>query len=252
MTKKSAKDAIILVGGYNLSTYFTTYEVAENAAPIDVTGFTDGSNNFIPGLMSGSINAQALWDNTEGKSYPVLKAYTGTTTDGSITILPEGGTAGYPSISLPFTQGGITPSGSPSGAIMLGSIAFASYGDNEGVENGILIHHGAITASTTDADVTWPDCDGAVTARCSGTLHIWSACATDTYVVKIRDCDTSDGAYDDLVTFTLTGAALGSERVEVVSGTINKFLQFQATRTGAAGDSFGGSVHFWREPNVTT
>jgi hypothetical protein len=250
--KVSAKNAIILVGGYNLSTYFTTYEVAENAAPIDVTGFTDGSNNYIPGLMSGSITGNAIWDNTTDTSYPVLKSYTGTTTDGSVTILPEGGTAGYPSISLPFTQGGITPSGSPSGAIMLGNMQFSSYGDNEGVENGILIHHGAITASTTDADVTWPDCDGAVTARCSGTLHIWRACASDTYAVKIRHCATSDGVYADLVTFTLTGAALGSERVEVASGTINKFLQFQATRTGVAGDSFGCSVHFWREPNVTT
>lgn len=250
--KNSAKNAIILVGGYNLSTYFTTYEVQEGVSPIDVTGFTDGSQNFIPGIFSASITGNALWDNTAGKSYPVLKAYTGTTTDGHVTILPEGSTAGYPSISMPFTQGGITPSGSPSGAISLGSIQFSSYGDNEGVENGIIIHHGAITASTTDADVVWDDVDGAVTARCSGTLHVWSACATDTYVVKIRDCDTSDGTYDDLVTFTLDGSAVGSERVEVASGTINKFLQFQATRTGAAGDSFGCTVHFWREPNVTT
>ena len=249
--KVSAKGAIILVGGYNLSTYFTSYEVQEGISPLDVTGFTDGSNNFIPGLFSGQITGNALWDNTVAKSYPVLKAYTGTTTDGIVTILPEGGTAGLPSLSLPFTQGGITPSGSPTTAIGLGSINFASYGDNEGVENGILIHHGAITDSTTDADVSWVDQGGAITARCSGILHVWTAC-TDTYVVKIQHCDTSDGVYADLVTFTLNGTALGSERAEVASGTINQFLRFQATRTGAVGDSFGCTVTFWREPNITT
>lgn len=252
MSKKSAKDAVILLGGYNLSTYFTSYEITESANPIDVTGFSDGAANFIPGLLSGQITGSALWDNTAGKSYPVLRAGVGATSDGSVTILPEGGTAGNMSISLPMCSGGITPSGSPTGAISLGSINFVSYGSNEGVENGVCLHHGSITVSTTDDDVDDVEVGGDITARCAGTLHVWGATATDTYVVKVQHCATSDGVYTDLLTFTLNGTALGSERITAASGTVSKYKRVQATRTGAAGDTFGFTVHFWRDPNATT
>ena len=251
MTKKSAKDAIILIGGYNLSTYFTSYEVTQTAGAIDVTGFGDGAVNHIPGMFGATITGNVLWDNVTAKSTPAMISYAGTTTDGSITILPEGGTAGYPSLSLPFTQGGITVSGSPAGSIGLGSINFSAYGDFEGVEDGVVLHHGAVTDSTTDAGVLDPDHDDAITARCAGTLHIWTACAADTYVVKIQD-SPDNITYNDLVTFTLTGAAIGSERVAVASGTIDKYQRVVAARTGSAGDSFGFSVHFWHEPLVTT
>ncbi|MBU2249810.1 MAG: hypothetical protein KKD77_23890 [Gammaproteobacteria bacterium] len=251
MSKISAKNAVILVGGYNLSTYFTNYEVTESHNPIDVTGFTDGCNNAIPGIYSGSITGNAIWDNTAGKSYPVLKELVGSTTGGSITILLEGTTAGQKTVSLPYTEGGITISGSPTTHISLGSINFSAYGAYEGVENGILLHHGAVTDSTTDAGVLFPQTDGAVTSKCAGTIHIWAACATDTYVVKIQD-SADDASYNDLVTFTLDGSAVGSERVAVASGSVDKYVRVVAARTGAAGDSFGFSVHFWREQTVTT
>jgi hypothetical protein len=251
MSKVSAKNAVILIGGYNLSTYLTNYEVQENQNPIDMTGFTDGAQNYIPGLPTANITGSAMWDNSTDTATPVLKSYTGTTTDGHVTILLEGGTAGNASVSMPFTLGGITPSGSPTGGIMLGTLNFSSYGDNEGVENGQVLHHGEVTNSTTDEGVLDALSDGAVTARCSATLHIWKACASDTYAVAVEDSDDC-AVYANLLTFTLTGAAVGSERIEVASDTLNKYRRVVATRTGSAGDSFGFSVHFWRDNTATT
>lgn len=249
MAKVSSKDAIILIGGYVLSPDITSYEVSEGAPPVDVTCFTDGAQNYIPGLFSAAISAQALWNNETGRAYPILKAAAGSTSDGSITILPEGGTAGGPSLSLPFTEGGISPSGQPGSAITLGSINFSSYGDNEGIENGFILHHGAVTDSTTNDSVLDP-LNIALTTRCAATLHVWGV-PTDTYEVKVQD-STNDVDWDDLITFSADGSALLSERQEVASGTLNKYRRVVATRTGAVGDAFSFTVHFWRDPVATT
>ena len=250
MSKITAKNAVVLLGGYNLSTYLTTYEITEGAAPQEVTGFSDGCNNYTPGIFSASVTGNVLWDSTSDGAYAVARGYAGATSDVHLTILPEGGTAGNPSLSLPITEGGLTPSGTPAGTLNIGNLNFASMGTNEGVENGTLLHHGAVVDSTTDAGIS-DSVTGNLTCRCSATLHVWSACASDTYEVKVQHSD-DDITYGDLLAFTLDGSAIGSERVSAVSGTLYQYRRVIATRTGAAGDSFGFSVHFWRDPVATT
>lgn len=240
MTKYSAKDAIILIGGYNLSTYATAFESEANMNPIDVTGFTDGSKNFIPGLPSASIKADMFWSSTSGATHTAL-AGLGT---GNVTILPQGYALGNNSISLPYQQVNYSPKGTPDSALSIGTIEFACYGNNEGVEHGYVLAHATITSTTTG---TGYQVNAApVTARCAATLHIWSACAADTYVVKVQHSTTLGGAYADLLTFTANGSAVTSERQTAVSGTINQFIRVLATRTGSAGNNFGYSVHFWQ------
>ncbi len=238
MSKVSAKNAIILINGYNLSTYATAFEANTDTGVIDVTGFSDASKNFIPGLPTAKIQADMLWSSTASTVHTALHDF------GShhVTILPEGYTQGNTSISLPYTQATYNPKGTPDSAISVGSIQFESYGDNEGVEFGKVLYHGTITNTTTSTAYQFNSAQA--TARCSATLHIRSSCAADTYVVKIQDCATSDGSYNDLITFTADGSAVLSERQTVASGTIDKYLKVVATRTGSAGDSFGFTVHY--------
>jgi len=238
MSKVSAKNAIILINGYNLSTYATAFEANTDTGVIDVTGFSDASKNFIPGLPTAKIQADMLWSSTASTVHTALHDFG----EHHVTILPEGYAAGNPSISLPYTQATYNPKGTPDSAVSVGSIQFESYGDNEGVEFGKVLTHGTITNTTTTTAYQFNAAQ--VTARCSATLHIWSSCAAYTYVVKIQDCATSDGSYNDLITFTADGSAVLSERQAVASGTIDKFLKVVATRTGSAGDSFGFTVHY--------
>jgi len=239
MTKQSAKNAIVLIGGYNLSTYATSFETESNVNPIDVTGFTDGSKNFIPGLKSGSIKADMLWSSTANTVHAALNDMTSR----HVTILPLGYALGNHSISLPYAQANYGAKGDPTSSVQVGTISFESYGDNNGVEDGWVLAHGTITNTTTGTG--YQVSAAQVTSICSATLHIWAACAADTYVVKVQDCATVDGSYNDLITFTANGSAITSERQTVASGTIDKFVRVLATRTGSAGNSFGFSVHFF-------
>jgi len=242
MAKISAKNTIILVNGFNFSTYATVYDAMQNNGMIDVTGFTEGGQNFIPGLPMASININFLADSTATVgTEAVLSAFP----TGEVTILPGGYPAvGSESISMPYTVANYSPQGNPSGAVELGQINFSARGANVGLENGWALQHATITDTTTSTPVLDPS-NAAATAICGATLHIWTAAASDTYVVKVQHCATVGGVYADLITFVLDGSAIGVERQQIASGTINKYRQVVATRTGAAGDSFGFTVHFW-------
>lgn len=245
MAKASAKDAVILVNGYALSTYALNYETNADAGKIDVTGFTDGCQNSIPGLPTASITTELFWDIDADKTWTALHTI-GTT--GQVSILPQGGTAGYDAVSMPFTSINFNPHGSPSEAIKCGSILFENYGTGTGMEFGDVLYHGTATVSTTGTGILDVS-NAAATATCGAVLHIWTASTADTYAFKIMD-STDDITYADLVSFTLNGSAIGSERVVVASGTVDKYRKIVATRTGTAATPVGFTIIFWRGVNA--
>jgi len=241
MAKFTAKKSIVLVNGYNYSTMAMTYEAVHSPGMVDVTGFGDGGQNFIPGLPSSKMNIGMYWDSTATVgTHAVLSVLP----SGAVTIIPEGFVLGNNTVSMPFTLGNYSPHGDPAGAIQIGTLAFEGFGSYVGIERGWALAHVTITDTTTG--VGFVDPTGAnVTGICGGTLHIWTKCATDTYVVKIQQSATIDGVYDDLITFAANGSALTVERQQIASSVIKPYRRFLATRTGTAANPFGFSVHFW-------
>jgi len=239
MAKISAKNAVVLVNGYVLSTYLATFDIESSVNPKDVTGFGDQSKNFIPTIKSGKITGVAYWDSDTGKTHLVLKSFP----TGHVTILPEGYSLGAPSLSLPFLSNKYMPKGAPDKEISIGKLEFKSYGSNVGVESGVVLTQATITDTTTSTGVLDPS-NAAVTATCSATLHIWDVVATDTYVIKVQHSTTLGSGYADLITFVANGSSLTSERIAVASGTINKYRRVVATRTGSAAESLGFTVVF--------
>jgi hypothetical protein len=145
-----------------------------------------------------------------------------------------------------------TGRGSPKEDIKIGTIQFDNSGSGTGLEYGEVLYSGTTTAtycSTGVLDVT----NAAATATCGAVLHITTASTADTYAIKVQDSADStngvDGTWADLVTFTLNGSAIGAERVVVASGTVDKYRKIVATRTGAAGNTLGFTVIFWRANN---
>ena len=241
MAKVSGKNAIILVNGINYSTMAFSLDGEDNAGMIDVTGFTEGGQNFIPGLPSGKLSIGMYWDSTATVgSSPVFGAFP----TGNVTVIPNGYALGNQSLSMPFMMGNYAPHGEPAGSVQLGTLNFEAYGSTfRGIEHGWMLAHATITATTTGTGVLDP-ADAAVTAVCGATLHIWTACAADTYVVKVQH-SSDNNTFADLVTFVANGSAITTERQVIASGTINKYRRVLATRTGAAANPFGYSVHFW-------
>lgn len=237
--KTAAKNTVILVGGYNFSTYFASFEGENNSNPKDVTGFGDQSKNSIPTISTARLGGTAWWDSATAKTHLILSAMP----SAHVTVIPEGYSLGTYSISMPFMSNKYMPKGSPDTEISIGKLEFESRGSNAGLESGVMLAHNTITTTETGTGVLDPS-GGAVTAACSATLHIWDTVATDTYVIKVQHSTLLGSGYADLITFTATGASLTSERIAVASGTINKYRRVIATCTGSAGETLGYSVHF--------
>ena len=240
MAKQTGKNAIILIGGYALSTYASAYSVEQQITPVDVTGFTDESRNYLPGLATAKMSTDMMWSTSAGTVHAALGAAAGS---GIVTLAPEGYTLGAPSLSMPYLQTTYTPKSAPDARIDVGTIDFESYGNNAGVENGVMLAHGTVANTTTGTGVDDPT-GAAVTASCAAALHIWTACAADTYVVKVQH-SANNSTWADLMTFSADGSVITSERRAVASGTINRYRRVLATRTGAAANPFGFSVHFY-------
>lgn len=241
MPKTAAKNAVVLINGYVFSTFATMYDIKAGAGKIMVQGFGDGSQNGIPGLPTASAALDMFWDSAANSVHAALSSLP----TGVLTVIPEGYSLGTPSISFPFMQGNYTPKGNVTSAITVGGLAFESYGNNVGVENGVALAHGTITNTTTGTGFYDPT-GAAVTAACGATLHCWGTpLAADTYVVKVQHSTTLGSGYADLITFTANGATRTVERQVVASGTVNPYRRVIATRMGSAGNSFGFSVHFY-------
>lgn len=232
MAKISAKNATILINGNKFSTYTTAYEVEQSINPIEGTGFSDLVRNYIPGLQTAKINTTMLWSSTADAVHDALKT-SGQT--GIVTIVPETYALGIPSITLPYMQSTYKPAGAVDGILEIGSIDFESYGNNYGIENGVMLYQGAITDTTTGTSY---DNSAATTGGYSAVLHIWEKTASDTYVIKIQH-STDNSTWTDAVTFTADGTTITAERKTGTS--INQYRRIVATRTGS-GDTLGLSI----------
>jgi hypothetical protein len=242
MAKGTGKNSIIVVNGNVYSTYSTAYAGDENFGMVDVTGFTDQGRNFIPGLISSKLSIDMLWDSTATVgTMPVMSAFP----SGAVTIIPEGYALGATTLSMPFMTGNFSPSGEPAGAVKLGTLNFENYGSTAyGIEHGWALAHATITGTTTGTGFVDP-AGAHVHGICGATLHIWTACAADRYVVKVQHCATAGGVYADLVTFVADGSAKTVERQVIATGQIEQYRRVLATCTGANNNPFGYTVHFW-------
>lgn len=131
MAKFSAKGAVITIdnaagSGQNLSTDCTSYEIQQDAGVIEVTGFGDGSKNFIPGLPVTGITFEFKYDThaTSG-AYTVLKGILNSATSKTVSIKPE--SAGE-TLSGEFCLDNFAVKGTPDGDIQIGTVHFSVMG----------------------------------------------------------------------------------------------------------------------------
>lgn len=238
--KIAAKNAVVLLNGYLFSTYATAYEMIAGSGAKSVAGFGDGSDNFVPGLPTVEGDVDFFWDSAPDKVHLALKSMP----TGNLTILSEGSTIGYPSSSFPMMQSNYGAKGNIAGIIEVGTLKFLSYGNNVGLENGVVLAHATITATQTGSAVDDPT-GGAVTAACGAVLHLWGTpLPADTYQFKVQH-SANGSTWADLITFTANGSTRTVERQIVASGTINRYRRVLATRTGSAGDPLGYTVSFY-------
>lgn len=131
MAKISAKDCVISVddsGGTarDISADVESYEFKYAVDSIEVTGFGEGSHNYIPGQKIIGVTLNVYWneDALVGGT-TVIMGIIGSATSKTVTITPEtGGSA----LSGEFMCTGVSISGAPGKDIKMGAVNFQVMG----------------------------------------------------------------------------------------------------------------------------
>lgn len=131
MAKMSAKSAAIFIdssGGslQNLSADCNSFEIEQDAGAVEVTGFGEGSKNYIPGLPVIGITFNFMYNSaTTSGAGTILKGILNSTTSKTVTVQPE---AGATSFSGEFMLDALTVKGTPDGILELGTAHFSVMG----------------------------------------------------------------------------------------------------------------------------
>ncbi len=131
MAKFSAKDAVITIDNaagspQTVSTDIISFDIEEDAGAIEVTGFGDGTKNFIPGMQVKGITFEFLYDTaTTSGATTILKGILNSNTAKTVTIKPE--SAGQ-TFSGEFMLDALSTSGTPAGELKHGTAHFSVMG----------------------------------------------------------------------------------------------------------------------------
>jgi hypothetical protein len=132
--KTSAKGAVITLTdpttARTISGDVQSFEIEHSAGLLDVTGFNENGQNFIPGLPVHAITLNLLYNNTSNTgAWTVMRAIATAGTACTITIKPD--TTGLTLTLICFPEG-FSLSATPDGALMIGSVRFVQMGTTAG------------------------------------------------------------------------------------------------------------------------
>lgn len=131
MAKFSAKGAVITIDNaagepQDVSTDIISFDIEEDAGALEVTGFGDGSKNFIPGMPVTGVTFEFLYDPaTTSGATTILRGILNSSTSKTVTIKPE--PAGK-TLSGELMLDSLSTSGTPAGEIKHGSAHFSVMG----------------------------------------------------------------------------------------------------------------------------
>lgn len=234
----AGKSTRVLVNERSFSAKLRRVGWTHSRAYGEATAFGDDGDKFIPGLRSGSLTLEGMFEGVDGVDGELFTGGLTASDNGFLaTVAPEGFAVGKRTLqAVGDVQGYNIP------ASVSETVGFTvDCMPDDGVDEGVSLHD--LTAETATANGTSVDnaassADGGV-----GVLHVTAASGgTPSATVKIQH-SVDAVAWVDLVTFTAATAAT-SER-KVVSGTVNRHVRAQWTIAGTT-PSFTFVVAFAR------
>jgi hypothetical protein len=132
--KVSAKGAVITLtdptSARTISGDVAAFEIVQDGGLLDVTGFNEGGQNFVPGLPVQSVTLDLYWNQTATTgAWTVINAIVTAGTVATMTIKPE--TSGLTLTFLCFPKAR-TLSATPDGSLKIGSVEFVQMGATAG------------------------------------------------------------------------------------------------------------------------
>lgn len=237
MAKQAGTFSAVHYGGYDLTGRSNQWDFLADYGEMDLTAFQE-PDNAMPGVERGEANLTAFLDPATNNSHDALKSAGGYTGKCLSIILGQNATptVGDPALAMIATEFDYrTPIATRSAVIA--NARFVNQGAYRPDVFGVCLVNTTITNTATGTTV---DQLAATTLAGAAYLQILTPVATDSYAIKVQH-STDGSAWVDKATFTANGQSRTSERL-ALTGTINRYVRYVATRTGSAGQSLKLSI----------
>lgn len=223
-----SKNSRVLVNENHVSAHISGWSVAHQRSYGTVTSILDDGNKAVPGLLSGTISLNGMFDSATGL-FTEANASAGVDNGALVTVLPDGFTIGKPALMSVTDIDNIEVPASVSETVTATVNATA----DDGVDMGVALH--ALTAESAGGNGTSVDNLASSANGGVANLHITSYSTLTNIVVKVQH-STDNSVWSDLITFT-TATAVGAER-RTVSGTVNRYVRALWTVSGTGSATF--------------
>lgn len=240
-TNRPGKYAKIWVDGYKLTTKLNEVTPPHSIyTEVECSGFNQ-DKSYLAAQADAMAAVNGFFSEATGETHAALKSVASAYDEVAVSV--AFGDAASPTIGdyassmianqstyevVPTKDGLIAASGSFKGR-------------NYPAEFGVLLAD--LTGATSSSNTTSVDNAGSSSNGGTGFLHLTGVSASDTLAVIIQD-SADNSSWSTLLSFTLNGSAIGSERV-TVSGTVDRYVRVSYTISGT-GPSFDFAVTFHR------
>jgi hypothetical protein len=220
----------ILVNQYDLTGYFRKMDIDCQTSMYDSTVFGSTSKTSIPGIQSGTVGFEGLFEATPTTGNPdsVFASLESASVVPIVSAFPEGWALGKRVYLLQAHQNK-HDIGAQIDALIMNKAEFT---DNDGYDFGVSLH--ALTAETSLPYTGSASDNGAATTNGGvAFLHVSAITgAAPSAIIKIQHAAVS--TYADLVTFAaVTALTNGFQRVVIAPGTtINRNTRITITENG--------------------
>lgn len=224
------KNAAVLHGSNDLSSYLNSAQQQTSVATAETTAFGNSAKTYITGLEDSTLSASGMFDGAAGAVDEILSASLGSDTLSPVLLAPIGIALGN-RVILGQSKTTSYQVSSPVGDVV--SVSYDAQLDG-GADYGVaLTALSAVTATTTGTavDNSASTANGGI-AQLHVTANTWSANAT----IKVQH-SVDNSAWVDLATFTVVATTVKtSERVAVAAGTtVNRYLRAVNTLSTGTG-----------------
>jgi hypothetical protein len=225
MTAAIYSNAKFLVDKYDLSGFFKSVKPTRTCDPLDKTTLASGtSREHAPGLASGTVSCEGLFDAAQGGSEEALRTALGSATK-KITSIFDDNSVGSEAKLLNADETKYACTLQPA---QLKQINGDFVSNDGGIDVGVVLHD--LAAETTTGSSASVDNSAASTNGGVAHLHMTAISGSGASItVKVQH--SVDGTtWVDLVTFT-AATTTTQQRVEV-TGTVYRYQRATRTMSG--------------------
>lgn len=226
-----SKASKVVLDSLSLTGFLKGWEASGEVELSDTTVLGDEGHKFLPGLATGSVSLDGLFDNTyvAGSEDATLTAAKKAAAANVILLAPSGMALGSRVVSLSARETTYAQAAAVADAVSLQS-AWTSEGEVD--TSAIALHD--LTAETTTGTGTNVD-NAALTSNGAGAaLHVTANTRNGATTVKVQH-SVDNSTWVDLISFASVGSATVAAERASATGTVNRHLRATWTLAGSTG-----------------